>query len=207
MCRVSIFSAIRSPTHKEHSERTKLRTTNAFLTRTPPHSGHLNNKICIGSCPVDGGAHILEVRIREVACIMLTLRVIGFCIFLEIKDLINITDKLSLVDIGNNFISGSSHRESLFGKFLQTECEQCEQSLKNHSCRVYTISILKISILITVPDGVWLWVWWGVAGCGLRASPLSKRFLHPWHVSLRKFASVFFNCSFLVWIFKSTNFQ
>ena len=37
----------------------------------------------------------------------------------------NLTDKLSLVDIGNNFISGSSHRESLFGKFLQTECEQC----------------------------------------------------------------------------------
>ena len=35
----------------------------------------------------------------------------------------NLTDKLSLVDIGNNFISGSSHRESLFGKFLQTECE------------------------------------------------------------------------------------
>ena len=29
----------------------------------------------------------------------------------------NLTDKLSLVDIGNNFISGSSHRESLFGKF------------------------------------------------------------------------------------------
>ena len=26
----------------------------------------------------------------------------------------NLTDKLSLVDIGNNFISGSSHRESLF---------------------------------------------------------------------------------------------
>ena len=37
----------------------------------------------------------------------------------------NLTDKLSLVDIGNNFISDSSHRESLFGKFLQTECEQC----------------------------------------------------------------------------------
>ena len=37
----------------------------------------------------------------------------------------NLTDKLSLVDIGNNFVSGSSHRESLFGKFLQTECEQC----------------------------------------------------------------------------------
>ena len=37
----------------------------------------------------------------------------------------NLTDKLSLVDIGNDFISGSSHRESLFGKFLQTECEQC----------------------------------------------------------------------------------
>ena len=37
----------------------------------------------------------------------------------------NLTDKLSLVDIGNDFISGSSHRESLLGKFLQTECEQC----------------------------------------------------------------------------------
>ena len=37
----------------------------------------------------------------------------------------NLTDKLSLVDIGNNFISGSSHRESLFRKLLQTECEQC----------------------------------------------------------------------------------
>ena len=35
----------------------------------------------------------------------------------------NLTDKLSLVDIGNDFISGSSHRESLLGKFLQTECE------------------------------------------------------------------------------------
>ena len=56
----------------------------------------------------------------------------------------NLTDKLSLVDIGNNFISGSSHRESLFGKFLQTECEQTQfllNDLKNHFCRVYTISI------------------------------------------------------------------
>ena len=59
----------------------------------------------------------------------------------------NLTDKRSLVDIGNNFISGSSHRESLFGKFLQTECEQCAltqfllNNLKNHFCRVYIISI------------------------------------------------------------------
>ena len=53
----------------------------------------------------------------------------------------NLTDKLSLVDIGNNFISGSSRRESLFGK-----CGRCGY------------------------------------GCGLRASPLSKCFLHPWDV-------------------------
>ena len=28
----------------------------------------------------------------------------------------NLTDELSLVDFGNNFISGSSHRESFFWK-------------------------------------------------------------------------------------------
>ena len=35
----------------------------------------------------------------------------------------NITDKLCLTEIGNEFVSGSSHREALFGKFVSTETE------------------------------------------------------------------------------------
>ena len=34
------------------------------------------------------------------------------------------TDQLNLVDIGNEFIRESSHRESIFGKFQQTDLDQ-----------------------------------------------------------------------------------
>ena len=33
----------------------------------------------------------------------------------------NLTDNLSLIDIGNEFVRDSVHRQSVFGNFLQTD--------------------------------------------------------------------------------------
>ena len=37
----------------------------------------------------------------------------------------NCTDQLCLTEIGNKFIQGSTHRETIFGKFLPTDSTQC----------------------------------------------------------------------------------
>ena len=33
----------------------------------------------------------------------------------------NLTDQLCLIEVGNDFVKGSSHREALFGTFLSTD--------------------------------------------------------------------------------------
>ncbi len=39
------------------------------------------------------------------------------------------TDTLNLIDIGNEFVKGSDHREKIFGKFLETDVASCTLSV------------------------------------------------------------------------------
>ena len=43
------------------------------------------------------------------------------------------TDALSLIDMANNFVSGSKHRLSIFGKFEETDNRKTEILVKSKS--------------------------------------------------------------------------
>ncbi len=54
------------------------------------------------------------------------------------------TDTLNLIDIGNEFVKGSDHREKNFGKFLETDVA----SLNNIVLISLFISLLYIIIIL-----------------------------------------------------------